>query len=300
VLRKSRVFLGDIINAALENCRLLINDNAHSFSVRVPEHPIYLDADVTRMAQVVTNLLDNAFKFTPAGGSIDLTAEAGEHEVAISVRDSGVGIESHLLPRVFDMYFQGESPAGPDVRGLGIGLALVRQLTEAHGGSVYANSEGPGKGSEFVVRLPIEATETEAVDDIRKQAAGERTPRPRTSRKILLVDDNRDSADAMEMLLSNLGQDVRAVYDSEEALKISSEFMPEVAILDIGLPGLNGYQLARHLREQNPQVVLVALSGWNIDLDSPKARDAGFEFIFLKPLEIDKLVELLDNLKPKT
>ena len=289
-LSKRRVSLSEVIGAALETTRPATDADTHKFNVSIPSEPVFLDGDPMRLAQVLSNLLSNAFKYTPAGGQIDLIAERADSEVAIRVRDNGIGISAEMVPRIFDIYAQIQPASGSSLRGLGVGLVLVRQLTEMHGGSVVATSKGLGKGSEFVVRLPIaaEPKPEPAAAQTRKDTAPETA-----KRRVLIVDDNHDGADALALLLQVEGHQTHAVYDGPGALEIAPQFKPEVAILDIGLPGMNGYELARRLRELLPNLVLVALSGWAVGAAPGRARDADFDHHLTKPVELKELTRIL-------
>jgi two-component system CheB/CheR fusion protein len=297
-LKKTRVAVAEVVEAVLENCRPLIDAHTHRLHVSIPKNPVFLEGDPTRLAQILSNLLDNAFKYTPTGGTIDLTAEQVEQEVVFRVRDSGIGISPEVLPRVFNVYFQGDPLEPSQAKGLGVGLSLVRQLTEMHGGTVAAQSAGPGKGSEFIVRLPIAAEPQDIREPLSSpglDTAAESGPQ----RRILLADDDRDSTEAMALLLQAKGHEVRAVHNGPAALESAKEFKPDVAILDIGLPEMDGYELARQLAELVPGVTLIALSGWRIDPNNSRMREAGFRFHFTKPLAPDKLNSLLAELRPR-
>ena len=293
-LKKTRVELSAVVDEAIETCRPLIDAGSHQLKISLPEEAIFLDADIVRLAQVLSNLLDNAIKYTPAGGTIELLAERAGSEAVLRVRDPGIGISADMLPKIFDIYFQAGLSPGAELKGLGLGLALVRQLTEMHGGTVAAISEGPGKGAEFVVRLPLAAGPEHDKD--RSPASTETAATPQSEkrhRKVLLVDDNRDNADALACLLETEGHDVRAAYDGPGALETASQFKPEVAILDIGLPGMDGYELASRLHQSQPELVLIALSGWRIEPRDSRAREAGFRYYFTKPLDPKELSKLL-------
>jgi len=244
---------------------------------------------------VFSNLLHNAFKYTPSGGNIDLTAERAGGEVVIRVRDSGIGIGAEMLPKLFEIYFQGTPSPGSELKGLGLGLTLVRQLTEMHGGTVAATSAGPGKGSEFVVRLPLAAEQGREPKPLSrsKEHAVAAVSSENPHRKVLVVEDNHDAADALALLLEAEGHDVRSVYHAASALETASQFQPEVAILDIGLPGMDGYELAQRLREAIPKIVLIALSGWRAEPGDNRVRDAGFRHYITKPVEAEQLRKLL-------
>jgi CheY-like chemotaxis protein/two-component sensor histidine kinase len=289
-LRKERVELGRVIQSALEISRPLIEASGHDLVVRVPSTPIPVDGDATRLARVFANLLNNAAKYTQPGGRIWLTAEPQGREVAVRVRDTGIGIAPDAVPRVFDMFTQ---VASSDRGGLGIGLALVRRLVALHDGSVACSSEGPGRGSEFVVRLPVLA-EPSPLDDARPAAAPSAGP----GRRILVVDDNRDSADSLAMMLELLGHATQAAYDGRDAVETFGTFEPEVVLLDIGMPRLTGLEAAREIRRRprGPEVVLIAMTGWGQGEDRRKAREAGFDHYLIKPVHPEELQSLLARL----
>jgi CheY-like chemotaxis protein len=265
----------------------------HELSVSLPERPVLLYADPVRLTQIFTNLLNNAAKYTPAGGRIWLAARQEGREAVVSVHDTGVGIPAEMLPRVFDLFTQVESPLDHARGGLGIGLALVQKLVALHGGRVEARSEGPGRGSEFIVRLPV-ANET-------APAAKENSAPPAVlsaGTRILLVDDNTDAADSLGLLLESSGDEVRVVYDGPAALTAFAEFEPAVVILDLGMPGMTGYEVARRLRGEpgGRNATLIALTGWGQAADRRRSREAGFDHHLVKPVDFDALQQLLASL----
>ncbi len=298
-LRKERVELAAVLNSALETSRPLIEQSGHQLTVALPGEPISLEADPTRLAQVFSNLLNNAAKYTERDGQIRLTAERKGDSVTVRVRDNGVGISAEMLPRIFEMFTQVGHSLERSQGGLGIGLTLVRRLAEMHGGTVEAHSAGPGCGSEFVVRLSV-------APDMKFRAAqgspenGESVA-ARPCRRILVVDDNRDAVDSLTQLLRMLGNDVQAAYDGMEAVDAAARFRPEVVLLDIGLPRLNGFEAARRIREQpgGQGMVLIALTGWGQESDRKRSREAGFDQHLTKPVELETLQRLLADL-PRT
>ncbi len=292
-LRKQRVELAPVVHQAVETCRPLADSSRHAVTVTLPPEPTYLNADPVRLAQVFSNLLNNACKYTEPGGHIWLTAERQGSDVTVSVKDAGVGIPPEMLPRVFEMFTQIDRSSERSQGGLGIGLALVRRLVEMHDGRIEAFSDGAGRGSEFVVRLPLfvekpKAPRTEPT--VGKQAT--------TARRILVVDDNRDAAASLAMLLQLIGNETFSAGDGLEAVEAVEKFRPDVVLLDIGLPRLNGHDAARRIREQpwGKDIVLVALTGWGQDEDRRKSREAGFDTHMVKPVDLDALVMLLGSL----
>ncbi len=294
-LRKERVELASVVHQAVEAARSLYKSMNHELTVTLPAEPIHLDADPTRLAQVVGNLLNNACKFTDKGGRISLEAGREGEQAVLRVRDSGIGIAADQLPRIFDMFVQVDTSLERSVNGLGIGLTLVNSLVEMHGGTVEVRSAGIGRGSEFVVRLPITV-------DTPRPSPPEPTPREptATARRILVVDDNRDSATSLAMLLDLTGNETRTAFDGLEAVEAAAAFRPEVVLLDIGLPKLNGYEAARKIREQSwgKKMVLVALTGWGQEEDRQRSREAGFDGHMVKPMDYAALMKLLAELLP--
>jgi CheY-like chemotaxis protein/anti-sigma regulatory factor (Ser/Thr protein kinase) len=256
-----------------------------------------VDADATRLAQVFANLLNNAAKYTEPGGRIHLAVQRHRGEAVVSVKDSGVGIPVHMLPRVFEMFTQVDRNLDRSQGGLGIGLSIVKRLVEMHGGTVEARSEGHGAGSEFLVRLPMALSVVSEgnLEDGEPAFTIER-------RRILVVDDNRDSALSLAMLFKLMGSETRTAHDGLEALEAAAAFQPHLILLDIGMPRLNGYETARRIREQpwGKNVVLAALTGWGQDEDRRKSHEAGFDFHLVKPVEPAALEKLLAGLNTET
>jgi DNA-binding response OmpR family regulator len=296
-LRKERVALETVIQHAIETSRPLIENGGHDLNINVPPDPIYVDADLTRLAQVFANLLNNAAKYTERGGGITLAVQRQGSDAVVSVRDTGVGIPAHMLPKVFEMFTQVDRSLERSQGGLGIGLTLVKRLVEMHGGTVAAKSEGHGRGSEFVVRLPV------VLSLVGHEPSGEAEPvRTTARRRILVVDDNRDSATSLAMMLKIMGNETQTAYDGLEALDVGAAFRPDVALLDIGMPKLNGYDAARRIREQpwGKNIVLVALTGWGQEEDRRRSREAGFNTHMVKPVEPAALEKLLAGLQAET
>jgi signal transduction histidine kinase/CheY-like chemotaxis protein len=295
-LRTERIDLMSVVDQAIEEGRPLIEGRRHELSVKTPRTPVVLDADPSRLAQVLGNLINNAAKYTEEGGQIWLEIRREENEAIISVRDSGVGIPAELLPRVFDLFTQSDRTLDRSQGGLGIGLTLVRRLIEMHGGTVQAFSQGPGQGSEFVVRLPA-LSENSTVES-KQPASPNATPAPSSNHRILIVDDNVDAADSLAMLLELSGHQVQTAYGSEAAIAMAGSHRPRVILLDIGLPGMDGYEVARRLR-QNPDfsgTTLVALTGYGQEDDRRRTRDVGFDYHLVKPVELGELTQLLARL----
>jgi PAS domain S-box-containing protein len=295
-LRKETVELAEVLNAAVETVRPLIEATVHELTVATPPRSVCVQADPTRLAQVFVNLLNNAAKYTETGGHIWLTAERRGDEAFVCVRDNGIGIPEEHLPRLFTMFSQATSALQRSQGGLGIGLALVKGLVELHGGTTEAWSAGPGKGSQFTVRLPIVVLPVEAPAKLDNGEQTSSVPR----RRVLVVDDLRDSADSMAMILQMMGHETCKAYDGLEALKAADAFQPNIALLDIGLPKMNGYEVARRIREQpwGGNVALVALTGWGQEEDKRRALEAGFDQHLTKPLGAAELERLLAGLTP--
>jgi CheY-like chemotaxis protein/anti-sigma regulatory factor (Ser/Thr protein kinase) len=267
----------------------------HELTVKLPPQPIIVEADLTRLAQVFLNLLTNAAKYSERGGHIRLTAERQGSDVVVSVKDTGIGIPADQLPRIFRMFTQVEQSVEKSQGGLGIGLTLVKRLVEMHGGSIEARSDGPGRGSEFVVRLPVvvEASGPQVSDQPGETAV------PKSSLRILIVDDNRDGADSLSMMLRIMGNDPRTAYDGEEGVAVARDFRPEVVLLDIGLPRLDGYEACRRIREEawGKGVVLIAVTGWGQEEDRRRSHEAGFDHHLVKPVDPQELMKLLAGLQ---
>ncbi|HKQ46809.1 MAG TPA: PAS domain S-box protein [Phycisphaerae bacterium] len=301
-LRKARVELGEVVRSAVELSRTFIEQGAHDLEVALPSHPVHFDADPARLAQILSNLLNNAAKYTDKGGRIRLSAERMGSEVAISVRDSGIGIAPEHLPRVFEMFSQAAPALERAQGGLGVGLALVRGLIELHGGTVEARSAGLGHGSEFVVHLPISVGPMPPVKTVARPAESVAATSLVSKCRILVVDDNRDSAYWLQKLLRIDGHDAQIAHDGEEAIQTAEAFQPEVVLLDIGLPRMNGYDAAMHIRRQpwGGKMALIALTGWGQEDDKRRAREAGFDHHLTKPVEPAVLNQLLAKFSAKT
>lgn len=310
-LKRERVELARIVTHAVESSRPLIDAQRHTLEIKAPEEALWVDGDPVRLGQILINLLNNAAKYTPPGGQIRLSVErssAQPPEAIIRVRDSGMGIPANMLTRVFDLFTQGARAPEQAAGGLGIGLTLVRRLVEMHGGSVQATSAGPEQGSEFVVRLPLSiwgapipqsgppplrkggpGTEPQVVaaDDVKSDA-----------HRILVVDDNLDSAESLAALLRLLGNDVRTAHDGPRALAVAEAYRPDMVLLDIGLPGMDGLEVCRRLRqlERVSPVLVVAMTGYGQEENKRQSLAAGFDAHLVKPLDLDALRELLARL----
>jgi PAS domain S-box-containing protein len=291
-LRRERVELAHVVRNAIETSGPLIEAANHELSVSLPEEPLCLDGDPVRLAQILANLLNNAAKYTEPGGKISVRARRHDGIVAVSVRDNGVGLTRDALPRLFDMFSRVDHASGRSQGGLGIGLALARRLTEMHGGTIDASSEGLGLGSEFVVRLPL----AHSLDSGRAGSAEAAPAIP--AKRVLVVDDNRDAGDSLSMILELLGADVRIARSGPEALEAFESYHPAVVVLDIGMPGMNGYEVAHRMRTAFPErrTALVALTGWGQEDDRRRARAAGFDHHLVKPADIGTLRALLASL----
>jgi CheY-like chemotaxis protein len=294
-LRRARVLLADVINSALETGRPVIEAAGHELTVTLTPDPVYLDADLTRLAQVFGNLLSNSAKYTPNGGHIWLDAAREGEEVIVSVRDNGIGIPANSLRSIFDMFSQVDRSIERSTGGLGIGLALVKGLVEMHGGSVTAESAGVGQGSTFRIRLPALQTHPERPTGSAPQGW---TATNGGGRCILVVDDNQDSATSMALMLKLMGNQVRIAHDGIEAVEMAEALRPEVILMDVGMPRLNGYDATRRIREQpwGRSLLIIALTGWGQEDDKERSRQAGCDGHLVKPVSLPDLEQLLDRL----
>jgi signal transduction histidine kinase/ActR/RegA family two-component response regulator len=291
-LQTEPVDLSGVVARAVETCLPLIDERRQRLSVALPPQPVRVDGDAVRLAQVVGNLLNNAAKYTEEGGQLWLSAGREGDEGVVRVRDTGMGIPAEMLASVFDLFTQGDHSLDRSQGGLGIGLTLVRQLVEMHGGRVEAHSEGPGRGSEFLVRLPALPVE-EPAEAPEPAAPGRPARGPR--RRVLVVDDNRDAAESLALLLGVAGHEARVSHDGPSALAAAAEFRPDAVLLDIGLPGMDGYEVARRLRAETDtgRALLVALTGYGQEEDQRRALAAGFDHHLIKPADLDALTALL-------
>ena len=292
-VRRQTVELAPIVKNAADTARPLYDERKQTLEIELPSQPIYIRADAVRLAQVFANLLNNAAKFSEAGTRVTLAASIVGSTLRVEVRDRGIGITANVLPRIFEMFAQGDTSLERHQSGLGVGLALAKRLVELHEGSITASSAGTGEGSVFTVTLPLVAALTsERVDD----PAGPQKPRQR--HRILLVDDNVDFATSLAILLERLGHEVRVAHDAQQALASADGVVPEFAFLDLGLPGMSGFDLARELRA-NPKTartVLIALSGWGQARDRDRSREAGFALHLVKPIDLGGIEAALGSL----
>jgi signal transduction histidine kinase/ActR/RegA family two-component response regulator len=293
-VRPERLDLCGVIRHSLDTSRPLFDAARQVLEVELGSEPLWVDGDPIRLAQVFSNLLNNASKFSDEGGLIRLTARVRADSVEVSVRDHGAGIRPEMLSRVFDMFAQGTRSAKKIPGGLGIGLTLARRLVELHGGRVEAQSDGPGRGCEFTVRLPLaERKSREDARTSRAQVGGSLPPQ-----RILVVDDNRDSAESVAVLLELLGADVHMAYDGPSALAAIDDYRPDVVLMDIGLPGMDGYEVARRIRQRAEldRLTLIAITGWGQEEDRRRSRTAGFQHHLVKPADPVALQALLTSL----
>jgi PAS domain S-box-containing protein len=293
-LRKERTELAAAVRSALETTRPLIEEAGHELTVLLPLDPVYVDADLTRLAQVFINLLSNSAKYTERGGHIWLTVEAQRGEAVVSVRDTGIGITAAHLPHLFEMFSQAAPALERASGGLGVGLALARGVVELHGGSIEARSEGLGRGSEIIVRLPAAAAPGQ---EQQHPSGGDEETRSSPRLRVLIADDNRDSADSLSLLLELAECEVFTARDGLEAVEAATAHHPDAALLDIGMPQLNGYEVASRIRQQpwGKRMLLVAITGWGQEDDKQRARDAGFDHHLTKPVDFADLQRLLEE-----
>jgi PAS domain S-box-containing protein len=295
-LRKERVELATVVGSAVEAARPSIERQAHALTVTLPPQPVYLDADPTRLAQVILNLLTNAAKYTEMRGHVWLTAERKDGEVVMSVRDTGIGIGPEHLPHLFQIFSQVSSAVERSQGGLGIGLSLVRGLVELHDGSVEARSGGPGLGSEFIVRLPVAEAPVEAPPVPSGGANAHCGHRCR----ILVVDDNFAAAESLALVLRMMGHDIQTARDGLEGVQAAATFRPDIVLMDLGMPRMNGYEAARHIRQQpwGGNVALIALTAWGQEEDKQRSLEAGFDRHLTKPVDPAVLQKLLAVIAP--
>ena len=291
-LNREPLDVSDVIRRAVETSTAAIQACNHTLKVDLPPEPISVSGDVHRLVQLISNLLNNAARYTQEGGKITVRARAQGGFGVISVSDTGRGIEAAMIQRIFDMFVQGRPSLQRVGSGMGIGLALARKIAELHNGSLEAQSEGENKGSEFTLRIPLlEEAGFEAADE---QTATQGSREAGASQRVLVVDDNKDAALALNVLLKSLGHETRVVHDGVQALKMAAEFQPDVVLLDIGMPGLNGYEVARRLRKLKTRhpLQIVAVSGWGQATDRQKSHEAGFDLHLVKPVDENELARI--------
>jgi signal transduction histidine kinase len=290
-LRKARVNLRDIVSLAIDSMRPFLTAHRHQLDLQMGQDPIWLNADATRLEQVIANLLQNAGKYMEDGGRICVTIGTATDAVHLSVRDHGIGMSADLVPHVFDLFMQGDKSLDRSQGGLGIGLTLARRLVELHGGTITAASDGPGQGSAFTIRLPTLPAAPAPVAP--SQASPGASPPQR--RRVLIVDDNMDAATSLAMVLRLEGHEVSLAHDGPAALAAIAEHRPEVVFLDIGLPGMSGYEVARRVREEGcfKDGLLVAMTGYGQDQDRQNCHEAGFDLHLVKPVDPTMIREML-------
>jgi signal transduction histidine kinase/ActR/RegA family two-component response regulator len=296
-LRREPVDLATVVGRAVETAQPAVDAAGHQLTVVLPDEPLRVNGDLVRLTQVLSNLLVNASKYSDRAGRITVTAGRSGEEAVLGVKDTGVGIAPADLSRIFELFAQVDRSVSRSQGGLGIGLTLVRRLVEMHGGTVAAHSEGPGRGSEFVVRLPV-LTTTRTAGGVRADGPSAAVPR----RRVLVVDDNVDAAESLAMLLRLADHEVRTAHDGPAGLAAAAEFRPDLIVLDIGLPGMTGYDVARRLREMPEfrSTTLAAMTGWGQEEDRRRSREAGFDHHLVKPVDPAVLEELLTSLRPPT
>ena len=294
-LQKTQLDLVQLIAKVEQACRPLMDRRQQHFILSLPSSPLWVEADSARLTQVVTNLLENAVKFTPANGRIELSLQIEQNEAVICIRDTGRGISAELLPRIFDIFTQGEVSLVREEGGLGLGLALVKSLVGLHGGRVTATSEGSGKGAQFTVRLPAVAHPQPAMPSSYPAEAAKAR-----KRRVLIAEDNAVLGEAMAQVLRHAGHSVRLAQDGEAALAAAQAELPEIAIFDIGLPGKDGYTLARSMRNlpDGTRLLLIALTGYGQAKDHTHTRAAGFDYHIVKPADIEQLLGLINAWEP--
>jgi PAS domain S-box-containing protein len=295
-LRMQPLQLATAIDRAIEIAKPVIDAGGHSFSCHLPARPFELDGDLTRLAQVFSNILINAAKYTPRGGAISLTIERENRQALVRVTDTGIGIEPHHRERIFEMFGQVESSLARAQGGQGIGLALAKALVEMHGGTIAATSEGLGKGSRFEVRLPLAFEAAEAP----QEAAGTRDSSAAVGRRVLVVDDMRDSADSLALAVQALGYEVEVAYGGAAALRRVEAARPDIVLLDLGMPEVDGYEVCRRIRAApwGHDILLIAQTGWGNANDRELTRQAGFDHHLVKPVELGALASLLESASP--
>jgi two-component system CheB/CheR fusion protein len=298
LLQKEPILLREVLDHSVETSRPLIESQKQTLTLELLSEPVYIDGDFVRLAQVFSNLLNNASKYTPKGGEISLTAECLGDEAVITLTDNGIGISAEVLPHIFEVFAQSNRSRPRSHGGLGLGLALSRRLVELHAGNITANSEGPGRGSQFVVHLPVLR---EAPTEVAGSAAVGAKPIESSKFRVLVVDDNVDSAEAIGKLLQLKGHDLRCAFDGVSAVTIARQFEPHLILLDISLPDIGGYEVLRRLREQcgASQPVVAAVTGFGQPEDRRRTQEAGFDHHVVKPFGPEVLMALIESLQQK-
>jgi signal transduction histidine kinase len=291
-LHKDLVDLADVVGKAIEQASPLLEERDHSLGVLVPR-ALFVDGDAMRLAQVISNILTNAAKYTERGGHIDITGSRRGESIEVRVRDNGIGIAKEMLPHVFDMFVQERQALDRARGGLGLGLAIVKSLVELHGGTVSVDSEGPGKGSEFTIRLPAADPDR---DDVRARLGSSEMPPLAKRQHVLVVDDNPDALHMLADALEQRGFTTSRAHDGPSALEEAARSHPSIALLDIGLPVMDGYELARRLRENDHDLQLVAVTGYGHPSARSKSKDAGFAAHLVKPITVDEVEAAIDQL----
>ena len=292
-LRKERVELGAIVDRGVSTARAAIDQRRHELTLTLPSDPVWLEGDPVRLEQVLTNLLTNAAKYTDPGGRIELAVEQVAGDVVIRVKDNGIGIDPELLPRIFDLFTQANRSLDRSQGGLGIGLTVARRLVELHGGTISVASAGLGQGSEFMVRLPVVAR-VPIPESARDAAGSDQKP---SALRVLVVEDNVDAAESLAILLRMFGHQAQVVHTGMAGLEAATAYQPNVILLDIGLPGMDGYEVAKRLRQQatSKNVPVIAMSGYAMKEELMPFREAGFDQYLVKPVEPERLQQLLAN-----
>jgi CheY-like chemotaxis protein len=288
-IEQARVDMAEVVARAVETATA--GQVKHKLSIDLASGPLLVTGDLARLTQVVGNLLTNAARYTPEGGSISVRGWREDGQVVLAVRDTGRGIPAASLESIFGMFVQGKDVMQRVGGGLGVGLALARRLAELHGGSVVAKSEGEGKGSEFTLRLPVGA-----LPQATPQAKAAPPPEKVAAKRVLIVDDNLDAAATLDQLMRSLGHTTMVAHDGTQALRMAAEFKPEVVLLDIGLPGMSGYEVARRLRAHSAHVMkIIAVTGWGTETDRSRSAEAGFDLHLVKPVDESALQRVMEN-----
>jgi CheY-like chemotaxis protein len=287
--------MAHVVRYAVETAAPLIEAGKHRLDVEVPPQPLVVRGDVHRLTQLMANVLNNAARYTPQGGNIAVRARSEDGWSIVQVRDTGRGIQPGMLERIFQMFVQGRPTLERVGGGLGVGLALARRIAEVHGGSISAHSEGESKGAEFTLRIPL--LDGKAQRQAQPAKAAEAPAKQLVAKRVLVVDDNIDAATTLQLLLKSLGHETCAVYDGHQALRMAVEFRPDIVLLDIGMPGLDGYEVARRLRalKRERPLRIVAVTGWGQDDDRARSQEAGFDLHLVKPVDPGTLTSVISN-----